>query len=76
YLRFRDRCVSTGIDVEIVPGILPVSTFKQLQRFATLTKVRVPGWMNAMFAGLEDAPETRKMVGANIAMDMVKSLSR
>ncbi|KAA9667362.1 5,10-methylenetetrahydrofolate reductase, partial [Escherichia coli] len=28
YLRFRDRCVSAGIDVEIIPGILPVSNFK------------------------------------------------
>ncbi|AHG20126.1 5,10-methylenetetrahydrofolate reductase [Chania multitudinisentens RB-25] len=76
YLRFRDRCVAAGIDVEIVPGILPVSNFKQLQRFATMTNVRVPSWMNSMFAGLDDDPETRKMVGANIAMDMVKILSR
>ncbi|AXF78526.1 methylenetetrahydrofolate reductase [Erwinia tracheiphila] len=76
YLRFRDRCVAAGIDVEIVPGILPVSNFRQLQRFAALTNVRVPGWMNSMFDGLDDDPETRKMVGANVAMDMVKILSR
>ncbi len=76
YLRFRDRCVATGIDVEIVPGILPVSNFKQLQRFATMTNVRVPQWMTQMFAGLEDDAETRKFVGASIAMDMVKILSR
>ncbi|ACZ78761.1 MULTISPECIES: methylenetetrahydrofolate reductase [Dickeya] len=76
YLRFRDRCVTTGIDVEIVPGILPVSNFKQLQRFATMTNVRVPNWMTAMFDGLDNDPETRKMVGASIAMDMVKILSR
>ncbi|GAA0519151.1 methylenetetrahydrofolate reductase [Tatumella terrea] len=76
YLRFRDRCAATGIDVEIVPGILPVSNFKQLQRFATLTNVRVPNWMNTMFEGLDNDPETRKLVGANIAMDMVKILSR
>jgi len=76
YLRFRDRCVATGIDVEIVPGILPVSNFKQLQRFATMTNVRVPHWMSAMFEGLDDDAETRKLVGANIAMDMVKILSR
>ncbi|WON76842.1 methylenetetrahydrofolate reductase [Serratia sp. UGAL515B_01] len=76
YLRFRDRCVATGIDVEIVPGILPVSNFKQLQRFAAMTNVRVPNWMSSMFAGLDEDPETRKMVGANIAMDMVKILSR
>lgn len=76
YLRFRDRCASAGIDVEIVPGILPVSNFKQLQRFAKMTNVRVPNWMTSMFEGLDDDAETRKMVGANIAMDMVKILSR
>ncbi len=76
YLRFRDRCVATGIDVEIVPGILPVSNFKQLQRFATMTNVRVPNWMSTIFEGLDDDPETRKMVGASVAMDMVKILSR
>ncbi|WP_291968822.1 methylenetetrahydrofolate reductase [Candidatus Symbiopectobacterium sp.] len=76
YLRFRDRCVATGIDVEIVPGILPVSNFKQLQRFATMTNVRVPNWMTAMFEGLDNDADTRKMVGAAIAMDMVKILSR
>lgn len=76
YLRFRDRCASAGIDVEIVPGILPVSNFRQLQRFATMTNVRVPRWMTSMFEGLDDDAETRKMVGANIAMDMVKILSR
>ncbi|AYY82333.1 methylenetetrahydrofolate reductase [Proteus vulgaris] len=76
YLRFRDRCVSTGIDVEIVPGILPVTNFKQLKRFAGLTNVKIPGWMNKMFDGLDNDPETRSLVGASIAIDMVKILSR
>ncbi|MBD2784943.1 methylenetetrahydrofolate reductase [Xenorhabdus sp. DI] len=76
YLRFRDRCVATGIDVEIVPGILPVSNFRQLQRFATMTNVRIPSWMTRMFEGLDDDPESRNLVGASIAMDMVKILSR
>jgi len=76
YLRFRDRCVSTGIDVEIVPGILPVSNFRQLDRFAKLTNGRIPSWMNRMYEGLDDDPESRNLVGASIAMDMVKILSR
>ncbi|ATG15742.1 TPA: methylenetetrahydrofolate reductase [Providencia alcalifaciens] len=76
YLRFRDRCVATGIDVEIVPGILPVSNFRQLERFAKLTNVRIPSWMNRMYEGLDDDPESRNLVGASIAMDMVKILSR
>ncbi|CAM6494580.1 MULTISPECIES: methylenetetrahydrofolate reductase [Citrobacter] len=76
YLRFRDRCVSAGIDVEIIPGILPVSNFKQAKKFADMTNVRIPAWMSQMFNGLDDDAETRKLVGANIAMDMVKILSR
>ena len=76
YLRFRDRCVSAGIDVEIIPGILPVSNFKQAKKFADMTNVRIPAWMAQMSDGLDDDAETRKLVGANIAMDMVKILSR
>ena len=76
YLRFRDRCVSAGIDVEIIPGILPVSNFKQAKKFADMTTVRILAWMAQMFDGLDDDAETRKLVGANIAMDMVKILSR
>ncbi|HEI5031630.1 TPA: methylenetetrahydrofolate reductase [Escherichia coli] len=76
YLRFRDRCVSAGIDVEIIPGILPVSNFKQAKKFADMTNVRIPAWMAQIFDGLDDDAETRKLVGANIAMDMVKILSR
>ncbi len=76
YLRFRDRCVSAGIDVEIIPGILPVSNFKQAKKFADMTNVRIPAWMAQMFDGLDDDAETRKLVAANIAKDMVNILSR
>lgn len=76
YLRFRDRCAAAGIEVEIVPGILPISNYKQVKRFSALTNVRVPSWIDRLFEGLDEDYETRKLVGANIAMDMVKILSR
>ncbi|MCL1035712.1 methylenetetrahydrofolate reductase [Shewanella submarina] len=76
YLRFRDRCVAAGIDVEIVPGILPVTNFTQLKRFAGMTNVSLPSWLHKQFDGLEDDPSTRQLVGANVAIDMVKVLSR
>ena len=76
YLRFRDRCATIGIDVEIVPGILPVSNFKQLQRMATITNVKIPSWMVKMYDGLDNDQTTRNLVVASIAMDMVKILSR
>ncbi len=74
YLRFRDRCVAAGIDVEIVPGILPVSNFKQASRFAAQNNVKVPHWMGQQFEGLEDDPVTRQLVGASQAIDMVRVL--
>lgn len=76
YLRFRDRCATVGIDVEIVPGILPVSNFKQLVKMAKLTNVKITSWMANMYQGLDDDPTTRNLVGASIAMDMVKILSK
>ncbi len=76
YLRFRDRCVAAGIEVEIVPGILPVSNFKQAARFAAQNHVKVPGWMARQFEGLDDDPLTRQLVGASQAIDLVRVLSR
>lgn len=76
YLRFRDRCVAAGIEAEIVPGILPVTNFKQLKRFAGMTNVSLPNWLHSQFEGLDEDPATRQLVGANVAIDMVKVLSR
>ena len=76
YLRFRDRCVTAGIDVEIVPGILPVSNFSQLKRFADMTNVHIPGWMQTLYQGTEEDQTTRNLLGASIAIDMVKVLRK
>ena len=76
FLRYRDRCAAIGIDVDIVPGILPVTNFQQLKKFAALTNVAVPNWMHKAYEGLENDATTRNLVAANIAMEMVKVLSR
>lgn len=76
YLRFRDRCASIGIDAEIVPGILPVTNFKQLQKMAAITNVKIPAWLAKMYEGLDDDPTTRNLVAASVAIDMVRVFSR
>lgn len=76
YLRFRDRCVTIGIDVEIVPGILPVSNYQTLLKFAGFSNVKIPGWMHQRYQGLDDDQNTRNLVGASIALDQVRVLSR
>ncbi len=76
FLRFRDRCVKQGIEGDIVPGILPVSNYKTLVKFAGLTNVQVPDWMHKLYQGTDQDPMTRNLLGATIAMDMVKVLSQ
>ncbi|MEM0909928.1 MAG: methylenetetrahydrofolate reductase [Pseudomonadota bacterium] len=77
FLRFRDRAAAAGIDLDIVPGILPVTNYQTLLRFAGFTNVHVPSWLHKMFDGLdEDDQATRNLIGANIAMDMVKVLAK
>lgn len=77
YLRFRDRCAAIGIEAEIVPGILPVSNYKNLLKFAGFTNVKIPQWLHQRFEGIADDDQTtRNLVGASVAIDMVRVLSR
>ncbi len=74
YLRFRDRCAAASIDSMIVPGILPITRFPQLQRFAERCGASVPRWLHERFDGLEDDAATRQMIAASIAIDQTRLL--
>ena len=74
YLRFRDRCVAAGIHVSIVPGILPITRFPQVTRFAARCGAKIPNWLAERFAGLDDDPETRRLIAANVAIEQVSRL--
>jgi len=76
FLRFRDRCVARGITGPIVPGILPIAKFRQMQNFAARAGARVPDWLHERFAGLDDDPETQRMLGASLAIEQVATLRR
>jgi methylenetetrahydrofolate reductase (NADPH) len=76
YLDFRERCAKAGIDSEIVPGILPITRFPQLQRFAEACGASVPGWLHDRFEGLEDDPDTRKLIAASVAIEQVALMKR
>ncbi|MCJ7558331.1 MAG: methylenetetrahydrofolate reductase [Gammaproteobacteria bacterium] len=76
YLRFRDRCAAAGINAPIIPGILPITRFPQMLAFADRCGARVPQWLRQQFAGLEDDPETRQLIAANVAIQQVHELQR
>jgi len=76
YLKFRERCASAGIESTIVPGILPITKFPQLQRFAEACGTKVPQWLAERFTGLDDDPETRKLIAANVAIEQVRLMQK
>jgi len=76
FLRFRDRCVAAGIGVPLVPGILPVTRLAQLVRFAGRCGASVPAWLATRFQGLDADPETRQMIAAAVAIELVTRLRR
>ncbi len=76
YMRFRDLCAAAGIESQVVPGILPITRFPQLTRFAEQCGATVPDWLEHRFAGLEDDPETRKLIAASVAIEQVQLLRR
>jgi methylenetetrahydrofolate reductase (NADPH) len=76
FLRFRDRCATAGIHAPIVPGILPVTRFPQVMRFAERCGASIPDWLKERFRGLEDDQDTRRMIAASVAIEQVHALAR
>lgn len=74
YLRFRDRCVAAGITASIVPGILPITRFPQMQRFAARCGAAIPESVAKRFEGLEDDAATRQMISFAFAIEQVQKL--
>jgi methylenetetrahydrofolate reductase (NADPH) len=57
-----------------VPGILPVTNFAQVKKFAATCGAAVPPWMAGLFEGLDDDPDTRRLVAASIAAEQCRRL--
>ena len=74
YFRYLDRVRAAGINVPIVPGILPVQNFKQTKNFAARTGASVPDWLAERFDGLDDDAATRKLIAAAVAAEQVLDL--
>src|SRR3954453_1615802 len=74
YFRYLDRVRARGVDIPIVPGILPVQNFKAAKNFAERAGASVPSWIAERFAGLESDPATRKLIAAAVAAEQVIDL--
>jgi methylenetetrahydrofolate reductase (NADPH) len=76
YFRYLDRVRARGIDIPVVPGIMPMHNFKQARSFVTRAGTTVPDWLADKFEGLDDDVETRKLVAATVAAGQVHKLAK
>jgi methylenetetrahydrofolate reductase (NADPH) len=74
FFRFRDRVAAAGLNIELVPGILPVTNFANLKKMAASCNTLVPHWMGRLFEGLDDKPAARQLVAATVAAEMSRRL--
>ncbi|MEM9684789.1 MAG: methylenetetrahydrofolate reductase, partial [Pseudomonadota bacterium] len=74
FLRYRDRVVAAGVDVPLVPGVLPVTNFKRVVQFSAQCGTTVPQRLADMFTGLDDDPETRNLIAATVAVEQCEGL--
>ena len=75
FLRFMDKVRKAGVTIPISPGIMPVSNFKGLQRMADPCGIPLPGWLGGLFDGLDEDPETRRLIAASVAAETCARLA-
>lgn len=71
---YLERIAAAGINIPVIPGILPIHNFEQTMVFSAKCGTSIPQWLARRFAGLSNDPETRKLVGVSIACEQVMDL--
>jgi methylenetetrahydrofolate reductase (NADPH) len=73
-VRFRDVAAKSGVTIPIVPGLMPTTNFKGVQRMSVRCGASVPKWLADLYEGLEDDLESRKLVAAMVLAEQVERL--
>jgi methylenetetrahydrofolate reductase (NADH) len=74
FLKFQDEVAAAGMDIEVVPGILPVSNVATTRRFARTCGAAIPAWLDQLFEGLDDLPAARQLIAATVAAELCGQL--
>jgi len=74
YLRLRDRVAAAGCDVPIIPGIMPATNVRQIERFATLSNAAFPPELAARLHAVEEDPDQMRKVGVEAATELCERL--
>jgi len=76
FLRFRDKAVAAGITIPLVPGIMPILNYAKAVDMGRKCNCSVPDWMDGLFDGLDEQPETRQLVAATVAVEQCRFLEK
>ncbi len=74
YFRFVDACESVGVDLPIVPGIMPISNYKQLARFSDACGAEIPRWLRKRLEAFADDRESIVALGIDFVSEMCQRL--
>ena len=74
FLRFRDKCEASGISVPVVPGVLPITNYKQVQRITALCGAQLPEDLTRKLEHFADDPEGQFKVGTDHAIEQITGL--
>ncbi len=74
YFRFVDDCETAGIDIPIVPGIMPITNYTQLSRFSEMCGADIPRWIRKRLEALGDDRPAIRTFGLEVVTDLCRRL--
>lgn len=74
YYRFVDDCEKHGVDIPIVPGIMPLSNYEQQARFAAACKADIPRWLAKRMEAWKDDPQSQLEYGIDVVTELCEDL--
>lgn len=74
YFRFIDDCEKAGIDIPIVPGIMPITNYSQLARFSEMCGADIPRWIRKRLEALGDDRAAIRAFGLEVVSDLCRRL--
>ena len=73
-LSYRDLLLKHNINIPIIPGIMPTTNFKGIQKMSKQCSTSIPEWLENKYNGLEDSLDERKKISKEIAVDFCQKL--
>jgi len=74
YFFFIDQLERLGVDIPVVPGIMPIQNYQQLARFSDACGAEIPRWVRKRLEGMEDDLEQIRAFGRDLVLDLCRRL--